>query len=101
MSGSRCRKKSAVTDEMNRCFMCGSYRNIEMHHIFGGPDRKLSDQFGLVVPLCHSCHNEPPNGAHFNAETAQWLHEVGQRAFEMEGHTREEFLETFKRGSYL
>jgi len=81
--------------------MCGSYKCIELHHIFGGAERRLSDKYGLVVPLCHWCHNEPPIGAHFNAETAQWLHEVGQRAFEMNGHTRDEFREIFKRGSYL
>lgn len=101
MSGSRCLKKSLVTDDMDRCYICGSVKDIEMHHIFGGPDRKISDKYGLIIPLCHRCHNEPPDGAHFSEQTARWLHEVGQRTFEMEGHSREEFLEVFKRGSYL
>lgn len=100
MSESRYRK-SAVTDEMDRCFRCGSYRNIEIHHIFGASERKLSEKYGLIVPLCHNCHNELPDGAHFNKDTARWLHEVGQRAFEMEGHTRDEFRQIFMRGSYL
>lgn len=100
MLGSR-HRKSVVTDDMDRCFICGSYRNIEIHHIFGASERKLSEKFGLIVPLCHSCHNEPPAGVHHNADQMRWMHEVGQRAFEMQGHTREEFKEIFKRGTYL
>ena len=40
---------------------------LESHHVYNGnPNRKLSEQYGLKVYLCHYCHNEPPNGVHFN-----------------------------------
>ena len=53
---------------MNECFFCGSRRNLERHHVYGGALRKKSEKYGYVVYLCHSCHNEPPYGVHFNAE---------------------------------
>lgn len=40
---------------------------------------KKSERYGLVVTLCHSCHNEPPYGVHHNAKAMQKLHEYGQR----------------------
>ena len=40
--------------EEKRCWLCG--RNgaddpLDVHHIFGGANRKLSDRFGLTVYL--------------------------------------------------
>lgn len=90
--------KSIICDYTDHCFLCGSYRDIEIHHVFGGANRKLSDKYGLTVPLCVNCHNRPPHGAHFNIETMQYLREVGQRAFEE--HYAEDFREVFGR-NYL
>lgn len=47
------------------CDLCGKYGYLELHHIFGGANRSLSEKYGLVVNLCHECHNEPPEGVHF------------------------------------
>ena len=46
-------------------------------------NRKQSEKDGLVVNLCHSCHNEPPNGVHFNKKRMQKLHEYGQMKWEL------------------
>lgn len=82
------------------CWLCG--RNgagdpLDEHHIFGGANRGLSERFGLTVPLCHSrCHIFGPDAAHRNAETAQKLHEYGQRkAMEEQGWTRDAFRMIF------
>lgn len=86
---------------MRTCFLCGcngnAYgRRIERHHLFGGANRKLSEQYGLTVDLCHACHNEPPLGAHFNAETMLYLHRYGQKKFMDEtGKSAEEFAALF------
>ena len=64
--------KSIITQK-KRCFICGSRRWIEWHHVYGGCDRQTSDDYGLVVPLCHYCHNEPPKGVHFNKEIRRKL----------------------------
>lgn len=71
------------SDEEGKCYMCGRYGATEKHHIFGGANRKLSEEDGLYIHLCHNCHNEPPDGVHFNRERRRWLQRVGQQAYEI------------------
>ena len=85
---------------MKTCWLCG--RNgaadpLDEHHIFCGPNRKLSDRFGLTVYLCHhDCHIFGEHAVHQNAETAQRLHEYGQRkAMEEQGWTVDQFRMVF------
>ena len=76
--------KSILNTTKYVCYRCGVYGYTEAHHIFGAANRKKSEEDGLVVNLCRPCHNLPPDGAHFNRKTAQWLHKVGQEAYEAE-----------------
>lgn len=91
--------KSIITHDLKHCYLCGSSNWIEIHHIFGGSNRKHSTKYGLVVPLCHYCHNEPPNGVHFNKERMTYLRKIGQKAFEV-NYPEENFLKIFHR-NYL
>lgn len=76
-----------------RCYFCGSYEWIEEHHIFGGdPNRRISEENGFKVFLCHWHHNEPPDGVHFNRRNRLRLQEECQRRYEEMGHTRAEFI---------
>lgn len=78
------------------CWLCGKYADLDTHHIFGSALRSKSEKYGLVVNLCRKCHNEPPTGAHFNANTMQIIHEYGQRkAMEENGWSTEEFMKEF------
>lgn len=65
------------------CWLCGRNGNgdpLDKHHIFGGPWRKKSEKYKLVVYLCHNrCHLFGPQAVHNNTETMQMLHEYGQR----------------------
>lgn len=74
--------RSILTNDEKHCFICGGTKWLEMHHIFGGANRNNSTKFGLIVPLCHYCHNEPPNGVHHNQQRMLWLKQQGQIAFE-------------------
>lgn len=67
-----------------------------MHHIFGGANRKNSTKYGLVCSLCHFCHNEPPNGVHFNREIDLDLKAEAQEWFE-ENYQSEDFMTIFGR----
>lgn len=79
-----------------RCFLCGRTGWIEGHHIFGGPYRKKADRLGLVVDLCHECHNEPPNGVHHNREVMLDMKRYGQRrAMREQGWSVERFIKEF------
>lgn len=79
-----------------RCHICGRYGNIEMHHVFGGQRRKISDKYGAVVPLCHNCHNEPPNGVHHNKEVRLALQaETQRKLMDDHGWTVADFIKVF------
>lgn len=52
--------KSIFTDDMGSCIVTRARTGIEIHHIFGGADRKRSERFSFCVPLHRSVH---PNGA--------------------------------------
>jgi hypothetical protein len=72
--------KSILSNE-KVCFLCGANGPLEKHHIYGGAFRKKSEQQGLWVYLCHSCHNEPPNGVHHNRERMDALRAEAERAW--------------------
>lgn len=78
------------------CFLCHKIASLERHHIFGGSNRKNSEKYGLVVDLCHACHNEPPQGVHHNKALMDLLHEYGQTKAMREQHwTKEDFMRVF------
>ena len=83
-----------------QCFLCGRngvYDPLDRHHIFGGPNRKKSEKYGLVVYLCHSdCHIFGPNAVHRNAEVMRMLRRYGQRkAMKENGWTIKDFIREF------
>ena len=39
------------------CQVCGERPASEMHHIFNGPMRKKSEEYGAVIPVCRLCHD--------------------------------------------
>lgn len=95
--------KSIMQDMENEtwCYRCGSWRNLERHHVLGAAYRKKSERDGLVVYLCRSCHNEPPNGVHHNRQAMDKLRREGQLAWmEHYGKTVEDFIAEYER-SYL
>ena len=65
---------------------------LEEHHIFGGPNRGISEAEGLKVYLCIEHHRTGPEAVHNDAETMDLLRRDGQQAFERE-HTRQEFIQ--------
>lgn len=46
-----------MIDADRKCKYCGSWNNLEVHHcIHGNGRRKLADEDGLTIYLCHTCH---------------------------------------------
>ena len=90
---------------MRTCWLCGKNGAddpLDHHHIFGAANRRKSEKLGLVVDLCHgSCHISGKRAAHRCRETAQALHEYGQRlAMERMGWSTADFAREFGR-NYL
>ena len=72
--------KSIIVNCMDNCFVCGS-PYTEVHHvIYGTANRKLSDKYGLVVPLCHE-HHRGQTGVHFNRDFDISLKKLAQEKF--------------------
>lgn len=93
--------KSILNTQKGLCYRCGRFGITERHHIFGASNRKHSESDGLWLYLCPECHNRPPAGAHFNRATMEWLHKIGQEAYEghliQEGLSPTEARERFRR----
>ena len=83
-----------------KCFLCG--RNgaddpLDKHHIFPGPYRQKSDEYGLTVYLCHNrCHIFGKMSVHQNAKTMNQLKRYGQLKAMKENHWSEnDFIREF------
>ena len=84
--------KKAIERYNGKCALCGKpYEHL--HHVFEGRNRSNSTKYGMVVPLCSNCHNYIHN-TNYDGFKKQY-----QREFEL-SHTREEFLDIFRR-NYL
>lgn len=84
--------KSILQDyeEQRECFCCRSIENLEDHHIFSGPNRKLSEKYGLKVLLCAQHHRDNKKGVHGqNTELKKDLQRLAQKEFEkVYGHDK-------------
>ena len=82
-----------------RCFVCGSHRDLELHHMMhGNANRRLSTKWGLVCWLCRT-HHTGRFGVHNDIELDNKVKRAAQTAFEvMYGHTL--WMETFRK-NYL
>ncbi|MGD6877863.1 hypothetical protein [Bacillus infantis] len=90
---------SVIFEDMKHCFVCGS-PYVQVHHIFyGTANRKLSDKYGYIAPLCAE-HHTGSNGVHFNKHLDMHLKKLSQEHFERQIGAREEFRRVFGK-SYL
>ncbi len=91
-------KKSILQSE-KECFMCGTTRNLERHHvIFGRAGRKISDKLGLTIWLCYE-HHKGRLGPHLDSETDLRLRRFARPCYE-DKHSRDEWIEKIGR-NYL
>ena len=85
---------SIVQDGEPRCFICGSMRELELHHIMAGTaNRRLSTRYGLVCWLCRT-HHTGRFGVHHDHYMMEMLKCEAQKAFE-NTHTRAEWMQIF------
>ena len=87
--------RSILQDE-KRCWFCGRQTGLECHHIFGGvANRRISEQYGLKVWLCHD-HHTGVNGAQYNPELNRQLKMEAQIAIEMT-HTHDDWMRIIRK----
>ena len=51
------RYTSIFTEDYEHCYKCGRLAT-DWHHIFNASNKKHSEEYGLMLPLCRDCHNE-------------------------------------------
>ena len=89
--------------ESGTCYLCGLLHDdwgrkpdLEEHHIFGGPDRILSEAYGLKVYLCQNHHLYGHEAVHYNRKIRLLLQQEGQQAFERE-YPGKDFRKIFRK----
>ena len=92
-------RAKGILQTRRECYLCREWRgcrndqNLELHHIFPGSRRAMSDKTGCVVYLCRD-HHQGNHGAHHSPMTAHYLMWHAQDAYEKRyGH--EDFMAKF------
>lgn len=71
---------SILTNDLTKCFICGSPKQ-ELHEIYFGKNRTNSMLFGCVVPLCFE-HHRGNFGVHHDHKLDLYLKQLCQEKFE-------------------
>ena len=87
---------SIISNE-KACFFCGSQKGLQRHHIYAGSRRAASEKYGLWVWLCLEHHTGSNYSVHTCKRLNDYLQERGQREFEKQIGTREDFIKIFGR----
>jgi predicted HNH restriction endonuclease len=65
---------------------------VTEHHVISGKGRrKVCDKYHMVIPLCMKCHEE----VHHNRDLYLTFAEMGQKWYEANVGTREDFRKDF------
>lgn len=99
MSKLRYHHKPGILQEDYECYVTGVTKYLHKHHIFGGPNREISEREGFYIYLTPHFHNMSDQGIHFNKEFDLKVKRECQAKFE-ETHSREDFIKLIGR-SYL
>lgn len=87
---------SVFTSDMDHCYFTG-LPDPEIHHIFYGSRRKLSEKFGFTIPLASYLHRDAKGSVHQNPNHGPDLRlkQMAQTYFEEHIGDRDEFREIF------
>lgn len=81
----------SILQSEKECYITGTTYGLHKHHIYGGPNRSISEREGFYIWLKSDWHNMKGYGIHFNKELDLKVKRECQRKYE-ETHTREEFM---------
>ena len=81
---------SIITKELEKCYFCNN-KKMDLHEVFRGRNRQKSMKWGLVVPLCRTCHNKITEDKDFS----KVLEDIAKLKF-IKKYSKEKFTEEFK-----
>ena len=80
------------------CYFCGRLTGLERHHVMAGPNRKLSETYGLWIWCCHE-HHTGRNGVQYDKELNMKAKQDAQMAFQ-KYYGRSQWMRLFRK-NYL
>ena len=83
--------RNSILQQKKECFVTHREYGLHKHHIFEGPNRRISEEYGFFIWLIPHYHNMSDEGIHFDKEFDLKVKKMCQAKFE-ETHTREEFM---------
>lgn len=87
--------KSIMTDDYEHCFVCGKEAQ-QWHHVMNKADKKKSEKYGLLIPVCAKCHSRIHDT---DEELNKQIKKIAQADF-MKEYTFADWLRIFGK-SYL
>ena len=60
-------ERFSILQKERKCYVCGIDKNIHIHEVYFGKNRKKSIEDGCCVYLCGKHHNQSNEGVHFNS----------------------------------
>ena len=93
----RQKHEKSILPTYGGCWLCRYLEDddrpkvTEEHHIFFGPNRQKSEEYGFKTALCIEHHRTGKEAVHRNSEVCRILQRACQEEFE-KTHSREEFV---------
>lgn len=98
---------SVLQQDDGTCYLCVKlnqdcqvHRYLETHHVFGGPNRRISEEYGFKVKLCPEHHRTGREAVHKKIENMRLIQRDAQRVYE-KTHTRQQFTSLLGGRNYL
>ena len=92
-------KGESIMQTEKACYKTGRTYGLHKHHIFFGPNRKKSEEYGCWIWLIPELHNTSDQGIHHNRDFDLKVKKECQEKFE-EKYSHELFMKEFGR-NYL
>lgn len=73
---------SILTSDIEHCYLCGAPAMKTPHHIFNAANKKKSEKYGLMMPLCFN-HHTGAEGVHTIPGKMTETKAFGQKMFEL------------------
>lgn len=90
--------KSIITDDFEHCYFCGRQKQ-HTHHIMNASNKKKSEKYGLMIPVCFMCHDKIHEKIKDKTLNMKFVKKLGQRKFE-QIYSRELWMQEFEK-NYL
>lgn len=90
---------NSILQDKKECFITHRTYGLHKHHIYGGANRRISEENGFYIWLVPELHNMSNKGIHFNKDFDLRIKQLCQREYE-KTHSRDEFMQLIGR-NYL